>query len=374
MAKIFSCLFSTALFLGFFLPPSAYAAKNAVVIGQVIDLSGENGAIGRDYVAGIKTYFDSMNAKGGMHGKRMQYIVRDDQGKPELSAKLTAELIENEQIEFLIGGVGDATTKAILDNPAFKRSNLILFAPLASARGNDAARVMFWRPTYRQEAGFLFSHFDRLGIKDVGIAIQDSADNEAAYQNLSAQIHDRGMKLSGIARIGAHGEKSVAEAKRLAAAHPGFVLVIGDSISTGLFLKEFRPYASNTFVAGTSLINLATLAEVAGTKAVEWTVFSQVVPNPNASTSLLQAEHNTMMKKYRDEAVSALTLEGFAVAKTLAKSMQQAKDYRAALQELIVRNSDTDLGGLSIVWSPKNNYLSNYLDIALFRKASGLVF
>src|SRR3569833_2670070 len=140
MAKIFSCLFSTALFLGFFLPPSAYAAKNAVVIGQVIDLSGENGAIGRDYVAGIKTYIDSMNAKGGMFGFWLFFFVRDDQGKPELSAKLTAELIDNEQIEFLIGGVGDATTKAILDNPAFKRSNLILFAPLASARGHADAR------------------------------------------------------------------------------------------------------------------------------------------------------------------------------------------------------------------------------------------
>src|SRR3569833_3347140 len=147
MAKIFSCLFSTALFLGFFLPPSAYTTKNAVVIGQVIDLSGENGAIVRDYVAGIKTYFDSMNAKGGMHGKRMQYIVRDDQGKPELSAKLTAELIENEQIKFLIGGVGDATTKAILDNPAFKHSKHNQNTPQTSARGNDAARVMFWRPT-----------------------------------------------------------------------------------------------------------------------------------------------------------------------------------------------------------------------------------
>jgi len=374
MPNIFSGVFRTFFFLIFFLPPCAYAAKNVITIGQVIDLSGENGAIGRDYVAGIKTYLDSMNAKGGLHGKRVQYIVRDDQGKPELSAKLAAGLIENDQIEFLIGGVGDASTRAILDNPAFKRSNLILFAPLASTRGKDATRVMYWRPTYRQEVNFLFSHFDRLGIKDVGIALQDSADNEAAYQSLLTQIRDRGMKLSGIARIGEHGEKSAAEAKRLAAARPGFVLVIGDSIATGLFLREFRPFADNTFVAGTSLINLATLAEVAGTKAVEWTVFSQVVPNPNASTSLLQAEHNTMMKKYRDEAVSALTLEGFAVAKTLAKSMQQAKDIRSALQELVARNSDTDLGGLSITWSPKYNYLSNYLDIALFRKASGLVF
>lgn len=374
MAKIFTAFFRALFFLIFFASSSAYAAKNAIVIGQVVDLSGENAAIGRDYVAGIKTYFDSMNTKGGIHGKRIQYIVRDDQGKPDLSAKLATELIEHDKIEFLIGGVGDATTKAILGAPAFKRSNLVLFAPLAMARGNNASHILFWRPTYQQEIHFLFSHFDRLGIKDVGIAVQDSVDNEASYQSLLTEIRNRGMKLSGVVHIGARGEKSASQAKQLADARPGFVLVVGDSISTGLFLKEFRPYAGTTFVAGTSLINLSTLSEVAGTRSVEWTVFSQVVPNPNASTSLIQAEHNTMMKKYRDEPVSSLTLEGFAVAKTLVTSMQQAKDYRDALQDLIARKSDLDLGGLSIAWSSKHNYLSNYLDIALFRKASGLVF
>src|SRR3569623_600786 len=106
MPNIFSGVFRTFYFLIFFLPPCAYAAKNVITIGQVIDLSGENGAIGRDYVAGIKTYLDSMNAKGGLHGKRVQYIVRDDQGKPELSDSLAAGLIDNGEIEFDVGGDG----------------------------------------------------------------------------------------------------------------------------------------------------------------------------------------------------------------------------------------------------------------------------
>ncbi|MDB5764735.1 MAG: ABC-type branched-chain amino acid transport system, periplasmic component [Herminiimonas sp.] len=353
---------------------AAGAANNAIIIGQAIDLSSPNASIGRDYVAGIKTYFDSINANGGINGRHIQYIVRDDQGKADLAVKAVAELIERDRIDYLFGGVGDASTQAILDSAAFKRSDLILFAPL-SAAAQKGSRVLFWRPNYQQEIRFLFSHFNKLGLKDVGIAYQESPLNQQAYNSLSAEIRDRGMRLTGTARIGTGSDGIAAEASRLAAGKPGFVVVIADTIGTSLFLKEFRTHASGTFVAGTSLINLETLREVAGLKAVEWTVFSQVVPNPNAPTSPIQAEHINMMKKYRDEAVSSLTLEGFTVAKALAKTIQQSKQgSRSALQDLIARSGNIDLGGLSIVSSAGSNHLSSYLDIALFKKGTGLLF
>lgn len=355
-------------------PLLALAANNAIVIGQAIDLSGPNAALGRDYVAGIKTYFDAVNAGGGINGRRVQYVVRDDQGVPELAVKMTTELIERDQVEYLFGGIGDSIVQAVLNAPAFKRSGQILYAPLAASQAAEP-RVLFWRPSYQQEIRHIFSHFGKLGHKNVGIVYQESLANQDAYRSLSAEIRERGMTLSGTAHIGANGDQSAAEAQRLAGAKPGFVIVIADTISTALFLKEFRKHDGLTFVAGTSLINLSTLRELAGAKAVEWTVFSQVVPNPNAATSPIQIEHLNMMRKYRDEAVSSLTLEGFAAAKALSKTIQQSKrSGHAALQELIAQSGGIDLGGLTIVSSTNNNHLSNYLDIALFKKGSGLMF
>ncbi len=355
-------------------PALSHAAGNTIVIGQVIDLSSPNAEIGRDYVAGIKTYFDAANANGGINGKQVRYVVRDDQGLPDNAAKAVGELIERDQVDYLIGGVGDVVTQAIVNTPVFKRSGHILFAPLASA-SQQHSQVLYWRPGYKQEIRYIFSHFSKLGIKDVGVMLQDSASYKDAYHSLTSEISERGMRLTGTARIGANGEVTAVEVDKLTATKPGVVIVIANTISTGLFLKEFRRRDASTFVAGTSLINLSTLREVAGMRAVEWTVFSQVVPNPNASTSPIQMEHLSMMKKYRDEAVSSLTLEGFAAAKSLAKTIQQfKKSGRGALQELIAQNGDFDLGGLSIVANPKSNTLSSYVDIALFKKGSGLVF
>ncbi len=268
-----------------FLPWSALAASNFIVIGQAIDLSGPNASIGRDYVAGIKTCFDALNAAGGIGGRRIQYIVRDDRGVPQAAVKAVAELIERDQVDYLFGGIGDDVVRAVADDPLFRRSGLTLFAPLASSGAAAASGpVLFWRPGYQQEIRHIFAHFAKLGVKDIGVVYQPSPSNRDAYNSLSDEIRERKMTLTATMQIGADTGKLTpqfaADASRMAASRPGFVVVIADTIGTGLFLKEFRKHSAQTFVAGTSLINLDTLRELAGTRAVEWTVFSQVVPNP----------------------------------------------------------------------------------------------
>ncbi len=70
-----------------------------------------------------------------------------------------------------------------------------------------------------------------------------------------------------------------------------------------------------------------------------------------------------------------MTLKGFAAAKALVKAIQQSKrGDRAALHDFIAQRKDIDLGGLSAVPANGSNRLSSYLDIALFRKGSGLMF
>lgn len=353
----------------------AKAAGNAIVVGQVVDLSGPNASIGRDYVAGIKTCVDMVNANGGIHGRRIQFLVRDDRGQPELAVKAVGDLIENEHIDYLFGGVGDDIAKAILDSHAFRRSGHTLFAPLANAEFDDNARVLFWRPNYKREVTHLFSHFSKLGINSVGIAYQDTPSNHEAYRSLMGEARDRNVHVVATARIDPTGDRIVQEVEKLAAARPGFVLVIADTISTALFLKEFRKRDAQRFVAGTSLVNLETLRELAGERAVEWTVFSQVVPGPNAGSTLIQIEHLNMMRKFRDEAVSAMTLEGFAAAKTLVKIIQQGKHAgRTSLQDLAAQGRSVDIGGMLLTATRGSNRLSSYVDVALFRKGSGLMF
>ncbi len=353
---------------------SAHAGDKTIVVGQAIDLSGPNGSIGRDYVAGITTYFDSINTRGGINGKRIQFIARDDHGDPAESAKLVTDLLRQDHAEYMIGGIGVEATKAVVAAPAFVESHQVLFAPLSDTFTTSRAQVLFWRPSVEQEYLFILSYFEKLGIKNIGIAYQESALNRKAYNFVLEEMRRRGMTLAGTANVTASVADSERDALALSRRGAKLVITIADTFGSAQFLKAFRRTDPSTFVAGTSLINLGTLAEIAGARATEWTVFSQVVPNPSSTASALQNEHIEMMKKFRDEAVSSVTLEGFAVGKTLVKAIQLGGPGRGGLQNFASNHQAMDLGGLMILSAGKANNLSGYVALALFKKGGGLMF
>jgi branched-chain amino acid transport system substrate-binding protein len=347
--------------------PPALAANNAIIVGQAIDLSGPNGSIGRDYVAGITTYFDSINVKGGINGRKIEYVVHDDRGLPADSARIVSTLIKEQHADYLLGAIGAEATQATLAAPAFAESRHVLFAPLADSSGKPSTRALYWRPSIESEFLFLLVYFEKLGIKQVGIALQETPQNSTAFQFLSSEMRKRNMTLAGVAKISGNQATLQGEAQRLSAAGAKLIITIGDTYASAQFLRAYRKHDPSTFVAGTSLTNLTTLSEIAGARATEFTVFSQVVPNPGSALSALQSEHIEMMKRFRDEPVSSVTLEGFAVAKTLVKMMRLGKQAPATMAAM-------DLGGMS-VGAPASGYnMSRYVDIALFKRGGGLMF
>ncbi|MFL6656909.1 MAG: ABC transporter substrate-binding protein [Massilia sp.] len=375
MSNRLSFLSALSLTLALSAPlPQARAAGNAIVVGQAIDLSGPNGSIGRDYVTGITTYFDSVNVKGGINGRKINYVVNDDHGQSAESARLVSSLIKEQHADYLLGPLGNEALQATLAAPAFAESRHVLFAPLANSTGGDPNRVLFWRPSIESEFLFLLVYFEKLGIKEVGIALQESPANNKAFQFLSAEMRKRHLTLTGVAKISPNSVTLQADAQRLSTSGAKLVITIGDTFGSAQFLRAFRRYDPATFVAGTSLTNLTTLSEIAGASATEFTVFSQVVPNPGTTVSSLQAEHMEAMKRFRDEPVSSGTLEGFAVAKTMVRLMRLDAVAKGKGAGLAANLASYDLGGLTVGVPDNANNMSRYVDIALFKRGGGLLF
>lgn len=63
-------------------PPHAIAADD-LVVGQVVPLSAPiYAAVALEYVAGAEVYFASINAKGGVSGRKIRAIVKDVHSRP----------------------------------------------------------------------------------------------------------------------------------------------------------------------------------------------------------------------------------------------------------------------------------------------------
>ncbi len=109
-----------ALLLALVLASTAGAAATAdpgvtakkILIGGTVPLSGEASAFGA-VGPGAKAYFAYVNAKGGVHGRTIDYRFYDDAYNPVNTVQLTRRLVEQDKVFAIFNSVGTENNKAI---------------------------------------------------------------------------------------------------------------------------------------------------------------------------------------------------------------------------------------------------------------------
>lgn len=81
------------------------ATDSEIRIGNVVPYSGplaEFGAIGQAEAA----YFDMINDRGGINGRKVRFITRDDNSDPTTALELTRNLVEQDDVHLMFGSFG----------------------------------------------------------------------------------------------------------------------------------------------------------------------------------------------------------------------------------------------------------------------------
>ena len=118
------------------------AAKD-IVVAQTLDLSGLSN-LGKDFSNGIRTYFDAVNARGGVRGRRIPFAQLDDSGRAaDAVANVDKLLLEND-VDAMIAPTSEETLLAAANAPHLRASALLLAGAGAQSRDRH------WRVTLLQ--------------------------------------------------------------------------------------------------------------------------------------------------------------------------------------------------------------------------------
>ena len=127
--------------------------STTITIGGTVPITGPAalfGSVGR----GADAYFKFVNAHGGVNGRKIKYIYRDDAYDPSKTVQLTRELVENDKVFAIFSTIGTDNTIATTDylNAAKVPQ---LFAGTGAARVGDAYKSHPWTmgylPSFRAE-------------------------------------------------------------------------------------------------------------------------------------------------------------------------------------------------------------------------------
>ena len=103
-------------------------SQNEIKLGVTLPMTGA-ASPGYNKVPGaMKAYFDYVNANGGVNGRKITLVVKDDQYVPTQAVAKTNELILKDRVLALVSPLGTANNKAVAAsvNPG-KRGVPVLF-------------------------------------------------------------------------------------------------------------------------------------------------------------------------------------------------------------------------------------------------------
>lgn len=146
-----------------------------VLIGTSMPLSGPAaywGAVGR----GMEAYARYLNDQGGIHGRRLRVVVRDDSYLPPRAAANVRELVERVGVFAIVGLIGTANAFAVRDY--IVRNEVVWISPTADATMwygfRDKKYLFVTYPSYVEEAKILVDYAAKqLGVKSVAVFYQN---------------------------------------------------------------------------------------------------------------------------------------------------------------------------------------------------------
>jgi branched-chain amino acid transport system substrate-binding protein len=84
-------------------------AQNPVRIGSTLALTGPLGSAGNIQKVAIEVYIDDLNGRGGLLGRKVEWVLKDDQSRPDLARTLYEQLATVDKVDLLMGPYGTAS-------------------------------------------------------------------------------------------------------------------------------------------------------------------------------------------------------------------------------------------------------------------------
>jgi branched-chain amino acid transport system substrate-binding protein len=154
--------------------------------------TGPLGAGGKAALVALRMWVDDVNAKGGLLGRKVEFIVYDDQTSPALTPAIYTKLLDVDKVDLLIAPYGTVPTAPIM--PLVKQRDLLLMGNFSFQANHTVKHDKWfnnspWNDAASWSDGFIGAG-QKLGAKTIAFL---AADQEFA-QNLANGARELAQK------------------------------------------------------------------------------------------------------------------------------------------------------------------------------------
>lgn len=333
MYKVLIVLFTIIIsILPFVNLESSYDEKE-IRLGMSGPFSGNLQSLGEEFLLGANLYFKYINEQGGVYGRNIRVINKDDKYEPRIAIENVEDLVNKYRVFALFGVIGTPISKVIL--PIATEQRIPYLAPLSGA---DFLRetprnelILNARTSYDKEIHRLLEYFIDVQKKTkFAVFYQNDSYGRSGLGAVKEILKKRDMNLVA---EGSYKRNTLSVGHALyeiKSKNPEVVLLISATKPAAEFIKRARlDNHSKDFTYGTiSFLGSQMLVKALNYQG-ENVIFSQVVASPwDSKTEQVKLYRNLMNRFNPKQEYSYVSLEGyFAARMTVELFKRVGKDF-----------------------------------------------
>jgi branched-chain amino acid transport system substrate-binding protein len=297
---------------------------NSIKVGEYASLTGKEATFGISSHEGTLLAVETLNAAGGVLGKKVDLITEDDLSKSGEPATVVNKLISRDGVVAVLGEV--ASSRSLEAAPICQQNQIPMISPSSTnpkvtATGDFIFRVCFIDPFQ----GTVMANFNYNTLKARKVAVL--TDEKSDYsKGLAKFFKESFVKLGGqiVAELDFNGgDKDFnAQLTAIKAAGPDAVFVPGYYTDVALICIQARQLGLNVPLSGGDGWESDDLVKI-GKEAVEGTYFSTHY-SPDMATPKSQKFVADYQKRFNGKTPDAMAALGYDSAMILAQAMTAA--------------------------------------------------
>ena len=346
-------------------------APDSILFGQSAALSGPAAELGIEMQRGIMAAFAEANAAGGVDGREIRLVSRDDRYEPEAAIRNTEALVEDEHVFALIGAVGTPTSAAA--EPIARAAGIPFIAPFTGAeflRDPALTDVVNIRASYFEETETIVDRLVReAGVRRIAVLYQDDSYGRSGLDGVTRALARRDMTLVAAGTYLRNTTAVKTALLGIRAAAPEAIIVIGAYQPSAVFTQWARKLGIDAVIANISFVGANALATALGDSG-DGVYVTQVVPFPEGDAMPLLGQYRAALAALDPKAKPGFgSLEGYIAGRLAVEVLRHLgpEPTRAAFTAALAGIGTFDIGGFALRYGPGDNRGSEQVFLTVIR-------
>lgn len=308
--------------------------QEPIRIGLMAGLSDKGSDFGESVRNGVILAIEHQNQAGGIHGRPIELIVRDDGQDPDLAIRAARELIALKP-EIVIGPVTSTMAKIVI--PMMNEAGLTAISPTVAStdfKGLDDAFFRVNRTTAEaaeHHAGVLYQR----GARRVGLVydIANRPYSETWLKAFTQRFEALGGTVSGSVSFDSIGAPTYADLiQKLQRQHPDALLFIASTLDTARLCQQARRIAPDLPLSSTEWAASGELLAEMGGSAVDGLLIAHAYNRDDPNLPYQNFKHAFKARFQREfGSFSLLAYDTANVVFTALKKRQPGESMKQAL-------------------------------------------